>query len=155
MQQVTIEHKRIVHIISLWLCFLFLGMMLFHCFRRDFYPIIYQDSFPSISFLSLVLSSVVPVALVVLFLHFSCFFPCYVIVSLKAFFYGFSLSVYGGAQAGFLLFSQSVSSILLLLLIFIWLYKPVHSVKNLLYIFLFVDLLFILLDFFLICPLYS
>ena len=155
MQRIANQKKWIVHIISLWVFFLFLGMTLFHCFRRDFYSIIHQDSFPSISFLGIVLSSFVPVALVVLFLHFSCFFPCCVIVSLKAFFYGFSLSVYGGAQAGLLLFSQSVSSILLLLMIFAWLYRSVHPVKNLLYIFLFVDSLFILLDFFLICPLYS
>lgn len=155
MQGKTFRSHRYVHIIFLWLTGTILGMLLFHLFRQEFLFIIRQHSIVGISFISLFLSSFLPLALSILFLRQGIFFVPFFFLLFKAFLYGFSLMIYSGAISGLLLFSQACSSCLLVFLLLIQIYRPKFSSGKLYLIYLTADLMIIILDYTVICPIYS
>lgn len=148
MQRSQVRKYGYVHIISLWLSCVLWGMILFYCFRHDFVPMISQKQLAPHLLFSLLISSFIPVLLAVFFLLFSRFILCCFVIGISAFFYGFSLLAYISAGFLWLPFSKTCGAVLLLLLVFIWLYKPYHLVKKSFFVFLVSDLFFVLLDYF-------
>lgn len=155
MQAKALRSYRYVHIIFLWFAGLVLGMFLFYCFRHDFQDIIHHGSSPHISIFALLLSSFLPLLLSVVFLRQGVFCVCFIIVFLKAFLYGFSQMIYSGAISGLLQLSQTSSCFLLLLLLFSQIHRSKFISRKICWIFLFVDLSFIIFDYAVLCPMYS
>ena len=154
MQFKAIRNQQYVHIIFFWVVGLILGMVFYYHFKEDFMRILLYSSTP-ISFPALLLSSFLPLLLFVIFLRFRALFLCCFIILLKAFLYGFSFIQYAGVKPCLILFSQTNSCILLFLLFFLQKYKPELSRKSLYLVFLFSDLILIIFDYFVICPIYS
>ena len=154
MQSKASRSHRYVHIIFLWLTGLILGMLLFHLYRQDFQNIIRQFPSVRISIFALLLSSFLPLILTVVVLRQAIFCVPFIFAFVKAFLYGFSLMIYSGAISGLFLFSQTCSCFLLLLLIFIQICRPKFLSFRLCLVFLTVDLILIILDYTVICPMY-
>lgn len=157
MHFINIRRNRFVHIIFIWFISILFGMLFVYHFRSDFLPFIQKNAFRPVSMFAVLIFSFVPLILSVLFIGFQRFFLLYLILSLKAFLYGFAFLFYAlcGIRSGFLLFSQSISCILFVLFSFISLEPRKLSFQNTAYIFLTANFILILIDYFIVCPLYS
>ena len=120
------------------------------------FSLIFTTSFKLLShfIFALLLSSFLPLILTVVVLRQAIFCVPFIFTFIKAFLYGFSLMIYSGAISGLFLFSQTCSCFLLLLLIFIQIYRPKFLSFRLCLVFLTVDLILIVLDYTVICPMY-
>ena len=148
-------HKiRYVHIISLWVACVLWGMILFYYFRYDLVPMISHKQLKPQPFFPFILSSFIPLFLVGLSLHFLRFIPCCIIICISAFLYGFSLLSFMAADFFWLPFSKICSALLLLLLVFRWIQKHEHQFNKTFSIFLIINFIFLLFDYFVCYPLY-
>lgn len=148
-------HKiRYVHIISLWVACVLWGMILFYYFRYDLVPMISHKQLTPQPFFPFILSSFIPLLLVGLSLHFFRFIPCCIIICISAFLYGFSLLSFMAANFFWLPFSKICSTLLLLLLVFRWIQKHEHQFNKTFSIFLIINFIFLLFDYFVCYPLY-
>ena len=157
MQYTAVKTNRSVHIIFLWIIGLITGMLVFNHFKQPLTPMIQQIAFVPVSIFSLLLSSTLPLLLVLFLLKLRFVQAIYFIMITKAFLYGFSFLSFSfcGYKPSLLLFSQTTGCILLILLCFIFLPKQKRSINKVFPVFLLANLFLILLDYFIICPMYS
>lgn len=150
-------NRRAVHIISVWIIGVFLGMLFLFCFQNDFVSILQQDPEPAVSFISLFLSSLLPLLLGYIFLRLHCYGAVYIIIFIKAFLYGFAALLFSLFKIGanIMLFSQATGCILMILFFFLDVCLKRFPVRKLLFIFLIADFCFVLVDYFLLYPVYS
>lgn len=149
--------RRAVHIISIWIIGVILGMIFLSCFQNDFVSVLQQDPDPSVSFLSLFLTSLLPLLLGYIFLKLRCYCAVYIIIFIKAFLYGFTVLLFSlfSIGANIMLFSQATGCILMILFFFLSVCIRTIPVRRLLSIFLIVDFCFVIIDYFLLYPMYS
>lgn len=157
MQLLHSYKRRVVHIISVWIIGVFLGMLFLYCFQRDFVSILQHDPDPCISLFSLFLTSLIPLLLGYLFLRLHCYSAMYIIIFIKAFLYGFAVLLFSvfGLGANFMLFSQACSCVLMILFFFLSVCIRRFSLRKLLSVFLAADFFLVLVDYFFIYPMYS
>ncbi len=148
---------RAVHIISIWIIGIFLGMLFTYLFQNDFVSVLQQNPHPSVSFFSLLLFSLLPLLLGYIFLRLHCYLAIYIIIFIKAFLYGFAFFLFSSFRIGanIMLFSQATGCILMILFFFLSICVRRIPVAKLLYVFLTVDFCFVIIDYFLLYPMYS
>lgn len=157
MQYIAVRSNRSVHIIFLWIIGLIIGMLVFNHFKQPLTPMIQQVAFAPVSIFSLLLSSTLPLLLVLFLLKLRFVQAIYFIMVVKAFLYGFSLLSFSscGYKTSLLLFSQTAGCILLILFCLIFMQRSKLSLSKVFPVFLLTNLFLILLDRFIICPMYS
>ena len=145
---------RYVHIIFFWLIGLFSGMYLAFGFRNVFLEHFSSDLLSQPSFTALFAGILLPIVLALIAGSGRFYFLLYILVSCKAFLYGFSLLAYGvvlgrsfGAISGLFLLSQNCCCILFLFLCFILIHTK--TTKKLSCLFITANSCFVILDYFL------
>lgn len=152
--------KYYVHIISVWIIGLLLGMLLSFWSGRTLQQLIRLESFSAPSAFGIILSSVLPIVLVLIAGHFHLYWLVLLVLFAKGFVHGFSVYAfcytYGSGSAllsGMLLFSQSCCAMILIASCFLVLYRSI-SVLRLSRIILPAVTFLILIEFLLNAPLY-